>query len=64
MNKMASQDIGGAVSKLQVLEIYSFVYHAYMEVWTPVMGEILVVKVEPTNSMIYMQWPSTEMPKL
>ena len=49
MNKMASQDIGGAVRKLQVLEIYSFVYHSYMEVWTPAMGEILVVKVERTN---------------
>ena len=24
-------------------------YHAYMEIWTPVMGEMLVVKIEPTN---------------
>ena len=23
--------------------------HAYMEIWTPVMGEILVVKIKPTN---------------
>ena len=40
MNEMASQIIGGAVSQLHVLEIYSFliVYHAYMEFWTPVMG--------------------------
>ena len=48
MNEMASQVIGGAVSQLQVLEIYSCLrgYHAYMEIWTPVMG---VVKIEPTN---------------
>ena len=51
MNEMASQVIGGAVSQLQVLEIYSFLsgYHAYLEIWTPVIGEILVVKIEPTN---------------
>ena len=42
MNEMASQVIGGADSQLQVLEIHSFLrgYHAYMEIWTPVMGEI------------------------
>ena len=51
MNEMASQVIGGAVSQLQVLDIYSFLRscHAYMEIWTPVMGEILVVKIEPMN---------------
>ena len=51
MNLMASQVIGGAVSQLQVLEIYSFLrgYHAYMEIWTPVVGEMLVVKREPMN---------------
>ena len=48
MNEMASQVIGVAVSQLHVLEIYSFL-HAYMEIWTPVVGEILVVKIEPTN---------------
>ena len=39
MNEIASQGIGGAVSQLQVLEIYSFLrgYYAYMEIWTPVM---------------------------
>ena len=65
MNEMASQVIGGAVSQLQVLEICSFLrgYHAYMEIWMPVMGETLVVKREPT-SRHYMQWPSTEIPKL
>ena len=48
---MASQVIGVTVSQLQVLEIYSFLrgYHAYMEIWTHVMGEILVVKIEPMN---------------
>ena len=51
MNEMASQVIGSAVSQLQVLVNYSFLrsYHAYMEIWTPVVGEILVVKIEPTN---------------
>ena len=24
-------------------------YHAYMEIWTPVVGEMLVVRIEPTN---------------
>ena len=38
-------------SQPQVLEIHSFLrsYHAYMEIWTPVVGEMLVVKREPTN---------------
>ena len=51
MNQMASQIIGGAVSQLQVFEIYSFLrgYHAYMEFWTPVIGEMMVVKIEPMN---------------
>ena len=60
MNEMASQVIGGAVSQLQVL-LFIFERYAYMEIWTPVMGEILVVKREPTNRHTYMQWPSTEM---
>ena len=50
--EMASQVISDAVSQLQVLEIYSFLrgYYAYMEIiWTPVVGEILVLKIEPTN---------------
>ena len=51
MNEMASQVIGSAVSQLQVLEIYSLLrgYHAYMEIWTPITREILVVKIEPVN---------------
>ena len=51
MNEMASQVTGGAVSHIQVLEIHSFLrgYHVYMEIWTPVVGEILVLKREPTN---------------
>ena len=34
--------IGGVVSQLQVLEIDSFLrgYRAYMEIWTPDVGEI------------------------
>ena len=45
---MTSQVIGGAVSQLQVLEIHSFlwVYHAYMVIWTPVLGEMLVYGLE------------------
>ncbi len=37
---------------LQVLEITSYVrgYHAYMEDWTPTIGESLQVKPEPTNA--------------
>ncbi len=37
---------------LQVLEIISYVrgYHAYMEDWTPTIGESLLVKPEPTNA--------------
>ena len=33
MNEISSQGIGGAVSQLQVLEIYSFLrgYYAYMK---------------------------------
>ena len=48
MNELASQVIGGAVSQLQVLEIHSFlrVYHAYMEIWTPVVREMLVYDLE------------------
>ena len=36
---IASQGISGAVSQIQVLEIYSFLRgnYAYMEIWTPVM---------------------------
>ena len=51
MNEMAGQVIGGAVSQLQVLEIHSVLRgnHAYMEIWTPVVGEMLVLKIEPTN---------------
>ena len=33
MNEMASQVVGVAVSQLQVLEVD---YHAYMEIFTPV----------------------------
>ena len=37
-----------AVSQLQVLEIHSFLrgYRAYMEIWTPVVGEMLVYGLE------------------
>lgn len=36
---------------LQVLEINSYIrgYHAYMDIWQPTIGEILLAKPEPTN---------------
>ena len=39
-------------TELLVLEINSFVrgYHAYKDLWTPVPGESLLVKREPTNT--------------
>ena len=41
-----------AVAHLEVLEIHSYIrgYHAYMNVWNPVVGQTLLVKREPTNS--------------
>ena len=46
---MASQVVSD--TGLQVLEIQGYIrgYHAYMEVWTPTIGEVLLVKTEPTN---------------
>ena len=45
---MASQVVS---ESLEVLRISSYVrgYHAYMEVWTPVQDEMLLLKREPTN---------------
>jgi len=45
---MASQIVHG---DLDVLEIVSFIrgYHAYMEIWSPVRDEVLLVKRETTN---------------
>ena len=54
MNETTSQVIGDAVSQLQVSDIYSLFlrdYHAYMEIWTPVIGEKLVVKIEPNEQI-------------
>ena len=38
-------------TNLQVFEIDSYVrgYHAYMDVWSPVIGETVLVKREPSN---------------
>ena len=38
-------------NNLQVFEIDSYVrgYHVYMDVWSPVIGETLLVKREPSN---------------
>ena len=45
---MASQVVS---ESLEVLHISSYIrgYHAYMEVWTPVQDEMLILKREPTN---------------
>lgn len=45
---MASQPVAGS----DVLEWSSFVrgHHIYCEDWTPTIGEILTLKVEPDNS--------------
>ena len=45
---MASQIVG---ENLELLQISSYVrgYHAYMEIWTPVQDEMLILKREPTN---------------
>ena len=45
---MASQVVS---ESLEILRISSYVrgYHAYMEVWTPVQDEMLLLKREPTN---------------
>ena len=49
--QMASQ--AESSSGLEILEIQSYIrgYHEYMEVWTPTIGETLVVKPEPSNEM-------------
>ena len=46
---MASQAVSG--SGIEVFEIHSFIrgYHAYTALWTPTIGEVLLVKPEPTN---------------
>ena len=48
--KMTSQVVT-ADGELEILEIrsYSRGYHAYTDTWTPVVGETLQVKREPTN---------------
>lgn len=45
---MASQVVAAVV---EVLHISSYVrgYHAYMEIWTSIQDEILILKREPTN---------------
>ena len=47
---MASQI--ATTGELHVIDFQSYVrgYHAYMESWTPVAGQALVLKREPTNS--------------
>ena len=47
---MSSQPLSG--ESLHCLEIQSYVrgYHAFMDDWTPVIGQTLLLKQEPTNS--------------
>ena len=46
---MASQAVSG--SGLEVFDIHSYIrgYLAYIGLWTPTIGEVLLVKPEPTN---------------
>ena len=48
---MASEPMSRTYGDLQYLEIQSFArgYHAYMDIWTPVIGQTLLLKREPTN---------------
>ena len=48
---MSSQPLSRTSENLYCLEIESFVrgYHAYMDKWTPEIGQTLLVKREPTN---------------
>ena len=47
---MASQVVS-STADLEVLEIVSFIrgYHAYKDVWTPMVGKSLLLKREPSN---------------
>ena len=47
---MASQTVSGS-GLVEVLEIHSYIrgYHAYIGLWNPTVGEVLLVKPEPTN---------------
>ena len=49
---MASQVVSSRVVDLEVFDIYLYVrgYHAYMDIWTPIQGQTLLVRREPTNS--------------
>jgi len=46
---MAASELTSGV--LQELQIDSYIrgYHAYMDIWTPVLNEELILKREPTN---------------
>ena len=48
---MASQVVSSSSGDLQILEIHSYVrgYHAYMDIWTPAIGQTLLLRKEPTN---------------
>ena len=49
---MSSQVVISSGSNLDILEVSSYIrgYHAYKEVWTPVVGESLLLRREPTNT--------------
>ena len=49
--KMASQIATTDSSKIAVLELNSFIrgYHAYLDMWTPFIGEGLLLRREPEN---------------
>ena len=47
---MASQVVAENLEVLhKIINSYIRGYHAYMELWTPVQDEMLILKREPTN---------------
>ena len=50
---MASQPVHSPSLRLSTAEFDSYIrgYHVYQVVWTPVVGEMLLLKQEPTNTM-------------
>ena len=50
---MASQPVHSPSLRLSTAEFDSYIrgYHVYQVVWTPVVGEMLLLKQDPTNTM-------------
>ena len=50
---------GSVVDEEAVFHLNSTIrgHHVYKTIWTPTIGEVLLVVREPSNPMIVMQWP-------